>query len=104
MPMRLVRNHELRLLIIAAVAAAVSVVALSVSIVVRSNQTEQFRKQVATDCVALEAIKEQIRGVFEDNKEAVRSRAILTPRQKAAFTRYYNRQLARFAPNDCPSP
>ena len=103
MPMRLVRNHELRLLVIAAAAAAIAVIALCVSIIVRTNQTEQFRRQVATNCEGLEAIKTQIRGVFEDNLDAVATRRDIDAVQRRAIVDYYTRQIKRFKPLDCPS-
>jgi len=102
MPMRLVRNHELRLLVIAAFAAALSVVAMCVSIIVRTNQTEQFRQQVASNCRGLESIKTQIRGVFQDNLASVESRTDLDPVQRRAIVEYYTRQIKRFKPLDCP--
>ena len=104
MPMRLVRNHELRLLVIAAFAAALSVVAMCVSIIVRTNQTDQFRQQVASNCRGLEAIKTQIRGVFQENLDAVERRNGLDAVQRRAIVDYYTRQIKRFRPLDCPNP
>ena len=104
MPMRLIRNHELRLLVIAATAACFSLVALCVSMVVRANQTQQFREQVATNCIGLEAIKTQIRGVFQDNRAALTPRTDLTAAQRRAILDYYTRQIQRFKPLDCPNP
>ena len=104
MPMRLIRNHELRLLVIAAAAACLSIVALCVSIIVRTNQTQQFREQVATNCMGFEAIKTQIRGVFQDNRASLTPRTDLTAAQRRAILDYYTRQIKRFKPLDCPNP
>ena len=104
MPMRLIRNHEIRLLLVASVAAVVAISAFFMVLVFRINQTNELRKQVSENCQGLEKIKSQIRGVFEENLARTESRDDLDSVQKRAIVDYYNRQIRRFMPQDCPSP
>jgi hypothetical protein len=104
MPMRLLRNHEVRILLVAAFAAALAIVAMLLMVVVRINQTEKLREVTASNCRGLEAVKGEIRGVFEDNLERTQARTDLSVTERTAIVEYYNRQIRRFAPHDCPSP
>jgi hypothetical protein len=104
MPMRLLRNHEVRILLVASVAAAIAISTLCLLVVVRVNQTQKFREVTASNCLGLEAVKGEIRGVFEDNLARTEARTDLSTPERTAIVEYYHRQIRRFAPHDCPSP
>lgn len=90
-------------LILAAVAALTSVVALGFTLVYRINTTEQFRQQTADNCRQIENLKSAITAVLIDSKITSLARAT-DPALKKAIENYYARQFARFAPNQCPNP
>lgn len=98
-PKRLVARSDL---LLAALAAAVAVLALAVTVVYRITVSEELRKQTATNCRDIETIKAAISGVLLDSKVEAMSRNS-DPAIRRAIERYYARQLARFAPQDCPN-
>lgn len=103
-PTRLLKRAELRPFTIAAVAAAVAIVALCLTLIVRTNQGEQYRQQTAANCQAIEDIKTRIRGTFQDARRRVAQRTDIDPAQRAAALAYYDRELERYAATDCPKP
>ena len=104
MPMRLVRNHELRVLLIAGVGAGLAAVALCLTLVVRTNQAEQYRRQTATNCEAVEQLKSRIRETFLDGRDRASTNPALDVSQRNAVIGYYDRELKRYARVECPSP
>lgn len=103
-PTRMLRRSDLRALLVAGVAAALASVALGLTIIVRTNQGEEFRRQTSTNCQAVEKLKARIRDTFQDGKERAEHNLALDPVQRAAVLAYYDRELERYAADDCPSP
>lgn len=99
MPRRLIAKSDL---LLAALAAAIAVLALAVVVVYRITVSEELRRQTVTNCRDIETIKAAISGVLIDSKVAAMSRNP-DPAIRKAIERYYARQLARFAPNECPN-
>lgn len=104
MPVRLLRRHDLRVLLLSGVAAALATVALGLTLVVRTNQSEQYRQQTAENCQALERLKGLIRGTFQDGRKRAETNPALDPGARAALLAYYDRQLHRYRAEDCPTP
>ena len=102
--MRLVRTPNGRVLLLAGVAAALAAIALCFTLVVRTNQAEQYRQQTAENCMAVEQLKGRIRDTFRDAKQHAVANSNLDAAQRAAVLSYYARELARYAASDCPSP
>jgi len=96
------RRANIRL-IIASAAAFLSVVALGYTIVYRISTTNQLRKQTAINCRQIENLKSAISGVLIDSKITSLTRTA-DPAIRKAIEAYYDRQLARFAPHQCPNP
>jgi len=96
------RRANIRL-IIASAAAFLSVVALGYTIVYRISTTNQLRKQTAINCRQIENLKSAISGVLIDSKITSLTRTA-DPAIRKAIEAYYDRQLARFAPDQCPNP
>lgn len=101
-PMRLVRRPELRALTIAALAAALALAALGLTLVFRTNQGEQYRRQTEANCLAIERLKATIRGTFHDARARAFSNPDLSPAVRTAVLAHYDRELARYAARACP--
>jgi hypothetical protein len=87
----------------AALTASLASVALAFALVYRANASDAIRAQTAVNCQQTEALKSAIRQVLSDGK----TRALDTtsdPAARQAISSYYNRQLARFRPLNCPNP
>lgn len=94
-------------LILAAASAVLALAAVGFMLVHRTSVSETFRAQTSTNCAELEKIKAQIRGVFQESLESARQRSVrgeIDAAQWRLIQDYYGRQLARFAPIDCPNP
>ena len=103
-PMRLVRKPHLRSLFLAGTAAGLASIALCLTLVVRTNQAEQFRRSTADTCVTVEALKARIRATFLDGRYRVATDPALDDKQRTAALARYNRELERYAANECPKP
>ena len=103
-PMRILRRPHLRLLLLAGVAAALASVALGLTLVVRTNQAEQYRRSSSDTCMSVERLKGRIRETFQDARDRVARRSEIDDAQRAAVLAYYDRELARYAANECPEP
>ena len=97
------RRANIRLLI-ASAAALLSVIALGYTIVYRIDTTNQIREQTVINCRQVENVKVAITGVLVDAKIRALSVAPVDPAIRKALESYYGRQLARFAPDECPNP
>lgn len=103
-PTRIVRRPDLRVLTIAALAAIISVCALGLTLIARTNQGEQYRKQTAANCRAVESLKTRIRDTFKDAQARAASNPNLPPSVRKSVLAYYDRELARYAARPCPHP
>lgn len=101
-PMRIIRRPDLRVLFLAGIAAAMATVALGLTLVFRTSQSEQFRRQTAVNCRQVENLKTAITSVLVDGKVTALQRN-QDPAIRKAITSYYDRQLERFAPDSCPT-
>lgn len=100
--MRIIRRSDLRVLFLAGLAAAMAMVALGLTLVFRTSQSEQFRRQTETNCRQVENLKTAITSVLIDGKTTALQRT-QDPAIRKAIESYYDRQLARFAPDSCPT-
>ena len=103
-PTRIVRKPHLRVLLLAGVAAALASIALCLTLVVRTNQAEQFRRSTSDTCVTVEALKARIRATFLDGRYRVATDPALDAAQRAAALARYDRELKRYAAAACPTP
>ena len=95
----ILRNPKLLLV---AVAAAVSVVAIGVTLIERIRIENQFQDQATRNCLAIEDIKAAITDVFHDGRSRiVERRAELDPAAYRDSLAYYDRQLERFKRKEC---
>lgn len=101
---RIIGSYELRILLAAAAAAALAVIGLCFTLIVRANHTQQFREQAAMNCENINLVKTAIRGQIDDEERAVRRNRNLSPDQLEFIETYYDRQRTRFAPDVCPQP
>lgn len=91
------------LLALCAASAALAVAAMGATLVYRANVSNEFRRHTSEQCHALEAVKSAIRLVFQDNLTALeRRRKTVDPAQYRIAHDYYQRQLERFNPTQCP--
>lgn len=95
------RRANIRL-ILASVAALLSVAALGLTLVYRINTNNQLRKQTVSNCQDIENLKAAITGVLIDSKITSLNRAA-DPAIRKAIEQYYGRQLDRFSPDQCPN-
>ncbi len=97
-------HSGIRRLLIAAVIATLALASLGAVLIYRVTTGQQFREQSSQNCMAIEAIKGAITLVLNDSLTAVENRPDLSAAQLVAVRAYYKKQLARFAPADCPKP
>ncbi len=90
-------------LMIASTAAAMSLIALGLTFTWRVTTSNQFREQTASNCRQIELLKVAITDVLVDERNGVLKESP-DPAVREAVQSYYDRQLARFAPDDCPNP
>lgn len=90
-------------LVIASAAALLSVIALGYTIVYRITTTNELRKQTAVNCRQIENLKGAIADSLIDSRDTSLGRAA-DPAIRKAIEQYYERQLARFSPDQCPNP
>lgn len=102
--MRIWRRPELRLFTIASMAAALALAALCLLLVHRTVTAQKFREQSASNCMAIEAIKENIRETFIVSRARALERDNLDAAQRAAVVAAYQRELERYAASECPNP
>lgn len=95
-------DHGMRLLAISAVMAMLSLVALCLVLLIRTNQSQEFREQASHNCRQLNLVKSAIRMVFDDSEQAALKRDGLDESQRTFVIEYYARQRARFADDHCP--
>ena len=89
-------------LLAVAVAAALSVVALGITVVERVQNEQDFAMQTHQNCMAIENLKAAITEVLEDGRDRVIARrADLDNASFQESMRYYDRQLRRFQPRRC---
>lgn len=88
----------------AAVVACISMVALGVTVVYRFDTAHQLRVQTVNNCQSIEQLKMAISDVFREGRARLRERQPeLTLSEYLRMSDYYRRQLARFAPHQCPT-
>lgn len=99
----------MRLLAVSAVLAMLALVALCLTLLIRTNQSQEFREQAAHireqaahNCRQLNLVKSAIRMVFDDSEQAALERDGLDESQRTFVIEYYARQRARFADDHCP--
>lgn len=86
-----------------AASALLSLIAMGATLVSRARSSDEFKAQTSQQCHAIEAVKSAIRLVFKDQLGSLeRRRAQLDPAQYRIARDYYQRQLNRFAPTECP--
>lgn len=107
MPKRLLNlfgdNVEGRFKLLAgAVVAALSLIAVGSVMVYRFHMNERMREQTAENCMNIETLKAAVVGMLED-AEVASLRSSRDPAIRKAIEAYYNRQVLRFAPQDCPT-
>lgn len=102
--MRILRRPELRNAALASIAAGLAIVALCLLLVVRTNNTQQFRQLAFSNCQAIESIKTNIRETFMVSRSMVLERDDLDEAQIVAIVAAYDREIARYSPDECPSP
>lgn len=100
-PTRLLKP-EYRVLTIAGAAAALAIIALCLLLVVRTSTNTQFQRQTAANCMSIESLKATIRATFLEAQTRAAGRRDFDAAQRAAVDAYYDRELARYAPKDCP--
>ena len=103
-PMRIIRKPHLRALFIAGTAAGLASIALCLTLIVRTNQAEQFRRSTSDTCVTVEKLKARIRATFLDGRYRVATDPALDAAQRAAALARYDRELKRYAAAACPTP
>lgn len=90
-------------LAVCAASAVLSLAAMGGTLVYRANVSDEFRQHTSEQCHAIESLKAAIRLVFQDNLTDIeRRRTTIDPAQYRIARDYYQRQLARFAPAQCP--
>jgi recombinational DNA repair protein (RecF pathway) len=94
--------RENRVLTVAGVAAALSIIALCLLLVARVNVTREFDKQTVTNCRSVERLKEAIRATLMEGEARALARPELGPAQLRAIRQAYDREIARYAPRKCP--
>lgn len=102
--MRIIRRPELRNAALASLAAGLAIMALCLLLVVRTSNTQAFRRQAAHNCESIEAIKTNIRETFMVSMHRALERDNLDAGQRAAVVAAYEKELERYAPTKCPSP
>ena len=100
--MRLLRP-EYRVLTLAGLAAAFSVIVLCLLLIVRSSTNQQFQIQTATNCMNIESLKSTIRATFLEAQTRALARKDLDPAQRTEIENAYAKEFARYAPAECPS-
>lgn len=94
-------NHGLRMLAVSAVLALLALVALCLTLLIRTNQSQEFRKQAVQNCQQINLLKGAIRAVFAESQAAALQRDGLDESERAFIRDYYSRQRARFADDKC---
>lgn len=98
---KLVRPHNLTLLL-AAVAASLSLLALTSLLVYRTSVSQELKDQSLANCESIETLKAAIRMGLIDQRDTVLHRTSGTdPSVEAATRAYYQRAIARYAPTEC---
>ena len=95
------RTYGARLLVVSAVLAILALVALCLALLIRTEQSEQFRKQATHNCQQINLLKGAIRAVFAESQAAALQRDGLDDSERAFVRDYYARQRARFADTEC---
>lgn len=90
------------MLAVSAVLALLSLVALCLVLLIRTNQNQEFKEQAAANCRQINLVKSAIRMVFDDSEQAALERDGLDESQRTLVIEYYARQRARFADDQCP--
>lgn len=101
---RVWQNHGLRLLVFSAVLAIMALFALCLVLLIRTNQTQEFRNQSLQNCANIERIRSDIRATLLASKLRLQARTDLDPAQKAKGLANLNLELERYAPIDCSQP
>lgn len=96
-------NHGLRLLAFSAVLALMSLMALCLVLLIRTNQTQEFKAQASQNCRQINLLKGALRAVLLESETTALAREGLTADQVVTITDYFERQRARFANDKCPS-
>lgn len=96
--------RENRVLTIAGIAAALSIIALCVLLVGRVTVNQRFQEQTATNCQSIEELKGTIRATFMEAQARALERDNLDAAQLRAIHNAYDKELARYAPEECPNP
>lgn len=85
------------------IVASLAALALGFTLVYKTNSAEALREQTHDNCTQIENLKGAIRDVLEDGKvRALGNNG--DPAVEKAIVEYYDRQLARFARDECPNP
>lgn len=95
------RGHQNAALILAAIAALVSVVLLGAMMIWRSSISSEIKMQVTTNCEGLEQLKGTIRAGLTDRRDLVKADVTLDAAQKGALLAYYDRRLKSYAAQQC---
>ena len=94
------RDQGLRLLLLSGVLAVVSLVALCLVLLIRTNQNQEFREQATKNCQQINLLKSAIRQVLDESEAEALKRDLDEGRQ-SFIIEYYARQRARFADDEC---
>ena len=98
---RVWQNHGMRLLAISAVFACLSLVALCLVLLIRTNQTQEFREQSAQNCRQINVLKASLRQTLDDGERVGLERAGDDIERRRFIMDYYKRQRERFADDQC---
>lgn len=102
--MRILRRSELRNAALAGLAAALSIIALFLLLVVRTNNVQRYKQHVSDNCMAIEAIKTNIRQTLVVSRDRALLRDGVDASARAAIIANYQKELDRYSPIECPSP
>ena len=94
-------NHGLRLLAVSAVLACLSLVALCLVLLIRTNQTQEFREQSAENCRQINVLKTALRETLADGERASLNSVGGDIERRRIIMEYYQRQRNRFADDTC---
>jgi ABC-type bacteriocin/lantibiotic exporter with double-glycine peptidase domain len=90
------------MLIVSAVLAILSLVALCMVLLIRTNQSQEFKVQAAENCRQINVLK----AALVDSIDQAEQRALARSDNnlRAEIREYYVRQRMRFEQDECPKP
>lgn len=98
------RSLGARLLILSAVLAIFGLTALCLVLLIRTNQTQEFRTQAAENCRQINVLKAALVVSIDDAERRSLARDGLDASLQSEIREYFVRQRMRFNQDECPKP